>query len=66
MELNEWDVNGTNVLTEKKKEFSGRKRIWAEGELEKSYPKQSEEFLTLAFGSRMITKAERWFIIILS
>jgi antitoxin component YwqK of YwqJK toxin-antitoxin module len=50
LELNEWDVNGTNVLTEKKKEFSGRKRIWAEGELEKSYPKQSEEFLTLAFG----------------
>ena len=37
-------------VLKKKKEFSGRKRIWAEGELEKSYPKQSEEFLTLAFG----------------
>ena len=48
--LNEWDVNGTKVRFEKKKDFSGRKRVWAEGELEKFYPKQSEGILELAFG----------------
>lgn len=50
VDLNEWDANGTKVRSEKKRDFSGRKRVWAEGELEKFYPKQSEGILELAFG----------------